>query len=99
MPGAPRRISTLLAALAALAAAAAPSGAHALEAKIARTKYGVPHITASSVQSMAAGYAYAFAEDNICTIANEYVTVAAERSPETVTYSFAIVQMLSSANA
>ena len=27
-----------------------------------------------------AGFAYAFAEDNICTIANEYVTVAGKRS-------------------
>jgi acyl-homoserine-lactone acylase len=64
------------------AAAVAPQAAAAapLEAKIERTKYGVPHITAPNIQSLAAGFAYAFAEDNICTIANEYVTVNADRS-------------------
>ena len=60
--------------------AAAPADAKPLEAKIQRTKYGVPHITADSIKSLAAGFAYAYARDNICTIANEYVTVNAERS-------------------
>jgi acyl-homoserine-lactone acylase len=52
----------------------------ALSATIRRTKFGVPHITAPNLESLAAGYAFAFAEDNICTIANEYVTVRAQRS-------------------
>src|SRR6185503_14960841 len=51
-----------------------------LQAKIQRTKYGVPHITAKNIKSLAAGWAYAFAQDNLCTIAEEYVTVNAERS-------------------
>ena len=51
-----------------------------LEAEITRTKYGVPHIKADSLKSLAAGYAYAFAEDNLCTIASEYVTVNGKRS-------------------
>ncbi len=51
-----------------------------LEATIRRTKYGIPHIKAHDIKSLAAGYAYAYAEDNICTLANEYVTVAGERS-------------------
>ncbi|UJA19634.1 hypothetical protein HJD18_05015 [Thermoleophilia bacterium SCSIO 60948] len=51
-----------------------------LRATIRRTKFGVPHIRAKSVRSLAAGYAYAFAEDNICTIASEYVTVNGNRS-------------------
>ena len=51
-----------------------------LRAKVERTKYGIPHVTAPNLRSLAAGYAFAFAEDNICTIANEYVTVAAKRS-------------------
>jgi acyl-homoserine-lactone acylase len=59
---------------------AAPALAKPLEAKIQRTKYGVPHITAKNIESLAAGFAYAFARDNICTIAAEYVTVNAERS-------------------
>jgi acyl-homoserine-lactone acylase len=56
------------------------SGKKRLAATIRRTKYGIPHIKAKDVESLAAGYAYAFAEDNICTIANEYVTVAGKRS-------------------
>jgi acyl-homoserine-lactone acylase len=51
-----------------------------LQAEITRTKYGVPHIKAEDLKSLAAGYAYAFAEDNLCTIASEYVTVNAKRS-------------------
>jgi acyl-homoserine-lactone acylase len=69
-------IATLLIALAVAPAAEAKP----LEAKIQRTKYGVPHITAKNIKSLAAGWAYAFAEDNICTIAEEYVTVSAQRS-------------------
>ena len=56
------------------------SEAKPLKAKIQRTKYGVPHITAPNIESLGAGWAYAFAEDNICTIAAEYITVNAERS-------------------
>jgi acyl-homoserine-lactone acylase len=74
-----RRALLALAALAAAAAAPAEA-AKPLEAKIQRTKYGVPHVTANDIPSLAAGFAYAFAQDNICTIANEYVTVRAERS-------------------
>jgi acyl-homoserine-lactone acylase len=51
-----------------------------LAATIRRTKFGIPHITAGNLKSLAAGYAYAFARDNLCTIANEYVTVAGQRS-------------------
>ena len=49
-------------------------------AEIVRTEFGVPHITAKNIEGLAAGFAYAFAQDNICTIAAEYVTVRAERS-------------------
>ena len=66
--------------LVALVLPPAAQAAPPLEAKIQRTKYGIPHITAKNIQSLAAGFAYAFAQDNICTIANEYVTVRAERS-------------------
>jgi acyl-homoserine-lactone acylase len=75
------RPASLVAAAVAILAIAAPSAAaKPLEAKIQRTKYGVPHITAKNIESLAAGFAYAFAQDNICTIAAEYVTVNAERS-------------------
>lgn len=51
-----------------------------LEATIRRTDHGIPHILADDPAGVAFGYGYAFAEDNICTIAETYVTVRAERS-------------------
>ena len=75
---------TGLVALVALAAAAPAPALAAKDAKltaqITRTKYGVPHVKAATWQGLGFGYAYAFAEDNICTIADSYVTVNAERS-------------------
>ena len=64
------------------AAAAAPPAAKgkALTATIRRTRFGVPHITAPNMESLAAGYAFAFAQDNICTIASEFMTLRAQRS-------------------
>jgi acyl-homoserine-lactone acylase len=51
-----------------------------LEATIRRTEHGIPHILADDFAGLGFGYGYAFAEDNICTIAESYVTVRAERS-------------------
>jgi acyl-homoserine-lactone acylase len=51
-----------------------------LEATIRRTDHGIPHILADDFAGIGFGYGYAFAEDNICTIAESYVTVRAERS-------------------
>ena len=63
------------------ASKARPNGPHkVLRSTVRRTKYGVPHIRARNIKSLAAGYAYAFAQDDICTIASEYVTVSGERS-------------------
>ncbi len=77
-----KRICLAAAILGVAVAVIVPSaaGAKPLQAKIERTKLGVPHVTAKSIRSLAAGYGYAFAQDNICTIANEYVTVSAQRS-------------------
>jgi acyl-homoserine-lactone acylase len=47
---------------------------------IRRTKYGIPHITATTYFGAGEGYGYAFAQDNICTMAADYVTVDAQRS-------------------
>jgi acyl-homoserine-lactone acylase len=49
-------------------------------ATITRTAHDIPHITANSFGSLGFGYGYAFASDDICTIANDYVTVEGERS-------------------
>ena len=52
----------------------------AYQATIRRTAHNIPHITAADFGSLGYGYGYAFAEDNICAIADAYVTVRAERS-------------------
>src|SRR5437868_3587687 len=49
-------------------------------ATIRRTAHGIPHITASSFGGLGFGYGYAFAQDNLCTMAEDYVTVDGERS-------------------
>src|SRR4051794_26978583 len=46
---------------------------------IRRTAHGVPHILAADWRSLGYGYGYAFAQDNLCTIAESYVPGAARR--------------------
>jgi acyl-homoserine-lactone acylase len=58
---------------------AAPKGKK-LKATIHRDGHGIPHIEAADFRGLGFGYGYALAEDNICTIAESYVTVRAERS-------------------
>ena len=76
----------------ALTSAAADTPGYA--ATIVRTAYGIPHITAASFGSLGFGYGSALASDDLCTVANGYITVEGERSryfgpsgsvPDTVT--------------
>ena len=53
---------------------------HRLYAVIRRTAGGVPHILARDWTSLGFGYGFAFAQDNLCTMASDYVTVEAQRS-------------------
>jgi acyl-homoserine-lactone acylase len=50
------------------------------EASITRTTYGIPHITARDWRGVGYGVAYAYAEDNLCLLAEEIATVGGERS-------------------
>ncbi|MEA2645389.1 MAG: acyl-homoserine-lactone acylase [Chloroflexota bacterium] len=52
----------------------------AYSATVRRTSHGIPHILASNYGGIGFGYGYAFAQDNLCVIADQYVTVSAERS-------------------
>jgi acyl-homoserine-lactone acylase len=75
----------LLAAGAVLAlapAAAAKKGGKKLqrEVEISRSDGGIPSIKARNWRALGFGFGYAFARDNICTIADSYVTVRAQRS-------------------
>ncbi len=49
-------------------------------AVIRRTAHGIPHITARNFGGVGYGFGYAFAQDNLCTMAEDYVTVEAQRS-------------------
>ncbi|MEU9375041.1 penicillin acylase family protein [Streptomyces sp. NPDC048255] len=44
------------------------------------TEYGIPHIIASNWEGLGTGYGYAAAKDNICTLADTYLMVNAQRS-------------------
>ncbi len=56
----------------------APKGE--LSAQIIITHYGVPHIKADNLESLAFGNGYSQAKDNLCLIADEFVRVNSERS-------------------
>ncbi|GLO43200.1 acyl-homoserine lactone acylase PvdQ [Pseudomonas putida] len=72
----------LAAALAAFSVGAAPvqSAAADASAQIRRTTYGVPHIVAKDERGLGYGIGYAYAQDNLCLLANEVLTVSGERS-------------------
>ena len=72
------RRALTLALLASLAAGG--TTAQAFDATISRTSYGIPHIKARTWGSLGWGYGFALAQDNLCTVAETYVTVRAERS-------------------
>lgn len=50
------------------------------DATIHRTAYGIPHIVADDVPSVAYGTGYAFAQDHVCTLADQMVKIRSERS-------------------
>lgn len=58
----------------------APRHTDRYEVEIRRTSYGIPHITAKDYGSLAFGVAYAYAEDNLCLIADAVLTTRGERS-------------------
>jgi acyl-homoserine-lactone acylase len=62
-----------------LVLALAPS-VFAYSVTVKRTAYGIPHITGRTFGDAGYGYGYSFAQDNICTMADQYVTVRAARA-------------------
>ena len=59
---------------------AVPSAAADASAQIRRTSYGVPHIVAKDERGLGYGIGYAYAQDNLCLLGNEVLTVSGERS-------------------
>src|SRR6516165_794257 len=85
------RMLAVIAAIAAVAGSASPAlasrppearglAAGQLTAQIRYTTGGIPHILAHNWADLGFGYGYAFAKDNICTMAGGYITVEAQRS-------------------
>jgi len=76
------RIAVLAAGCAALALTpvAEAEAKGRFEASITRTTFGIPHIAADTWQGVGYGVAYAYAQDNLCLLAEEFATVAGERS-------------------
>jgi acyl-homoserine-lactone acylase len=67
-------------ALASTHAAAQPQKPAKYTVTIARTAGGIPHITAANYGSLGYGVGFAFATDDICTMADDLVTVEGNRS-------------------
>lgn len=57
-----------------------PPPAKNYQATIERTTYGIPHITADDFGGAGYGHGYAIAEDNLCVLADAFVTFRGERS-------------------
>ncbi|GAP36128.1 penicillin acylase family protein [Piscinibacter sakaiensis] len=49
-------------------------------AEIRRTAMGIPHVKAADMAGLGYGYGYAQAEDNLCTMADSFLTYRGERS-------------------
>ncbi len=76
--------TALVCALAAMLVAGLADAAFAQAAgspiTVRRGAQGIPHILAKDFEGAGYGYGYSFAQDNICVIADAYVTVRGERS-------------------
>jgi acyl-homoserine-lactone acylase len=68
-----------LLAAAMLLTTSAEAAAH-YEATITRTTFGIPHVQAKDFGGLGFGVAYAEAQDNICLMADAYVSAAGKRS-------------------
>jgi len=73
-------IFSSIAAIAVVFWACSPAGQAGYEATISRTSYGIPHIVADDWGSLGFGEGYAFAEDHLCSLADQVVRVRSQRA-------------------
>ena len=79
--GAPRRMIRLTTGIVLAAGGALPAQkAPKFNAEIRWTSYGIPHVKANDWGSLGYGFAYATANDAVCTIARDVVMVSGELS-------------------
>ena len=74
----------LLVLLASCSRSSTPSSASGsagkFSAEITRTSLGIPHIKAKDFGGIGYGYGYAFAEDNLCVLQEDLLTIRGERA-------------------
>ncbi|MFG1640954.1 penicillin acylase family protein [Amycolatopsis sp. NPDC049252] len=58
----------------------ADAGQDGAKAVLRYTEHGIPHIVAKDFSGLGYGYGFAAATDNVCELANIYLTVSAQRS-------------------
>jgi len=75
-----RRLSALALILVAASAWPYGQGNARYEATIRRTAYGIPHVTARDMGSLGFGDGYAFAQDHLCSLADQVVAARGERA-------------------
>jgi acyl-homoserine-lactone acylase len=73
-------VTALVGVMLLIAPAPAPAQNGGFDVTIRRTAHGIPHIEARDYAGIGYGYGYAFAADNLCVVADSYVTVSGERS-------------------
>src|ERR1044072_1981167 len=73
-------LSTLAVPAVATSAPDASSAKHRYDVTITRTEHGIPHHAADDFGFLGYGYGYACAQDNLCTMAADYITVEGRRS-------------------
>lgn len=71
---------TLAVSMAAILSTPVLAGAPKTGATIVRTTHGIPHITAKDWRGIGYGVGYSYAQDNLCMLAEEFVTLRGERS-------------------
>lgn len=54
--------------------------AQTYQAQVQRTAYGIPHIQAPDLAGLGYGVGYSYAQDNLCLLADQILTVRGERS-------------------
>jgi len=70
----------IAAALGMMALAAQVTAANGVRSEVARTTHGIVHVKANDYRSLGYGTAYAYAQDNVCMLADTLLTVRGERS-------------------
>src|SRR5215203_6986967 len=82
-------------ALAASLVAVVPAAADAAKPRVSVTRdsAGIPHIVGKDFRSVGYGEGYAYAQDNLCTFADDVITLRAQRSryfgPDALFYQYA----------